>query len=813
MVAIDVFLSYWYQDEDLRQGLDAPLAALRQAGQIDRVHLRPIDARWQPDAAPDERLEGASLVLFLVSSSFISCRYPWSTEATRALQRQADGDAILVPILLRPCQWQSTPLAELPPLPVDGRPITLWPDPAAAFASITEGLQRLLARRRLSAATQPVYRNDATRRWSIELEEAHQLRAQALAQGDATQSADDLIARLKAELRAGGELQAGDILAHRYQLLEAIGDGELHLTWRGRDLALQRLVLVRTLRPQFRRDLYRQELFFRSPQAMDRLKGVDGIVEVIEAHGEDDEVMFYVEEFLAGGDFRQRILEDQPSLNDRLEILLEVGEAIHEAHRVGVIHGDVQPRFLLFDLEGQPKVGGFARLNPVQANRTGERGQDRFLHVAPEAMTHGDAGPPADVYGLGMTSLFALHGQDMTSALTQNLPELMASLPVPAACLPVIERALAWKAEDRWPTLREYCGALHQAFIPVHGEPQPAARGTEAPDDKKQEPKTPSVVVPQGSPGKPEGISFRAAAADGNSTTLMGWLLRLAALTAVIVLAVAVFSPNGPPDAAPDMATQEAVDEGPTETRDCAALARAKGIDMLFVEGGSFSLGTDTALPVYGSHPTAALRSQPQHTVQLSPFWISVYAITNEQYDRFVQETDHQRAKFRDDASFSAPRQPVVGVSWRDATDFAEWAGMQLPTEAQWEAVARGPSGFAYPWGDNPPTPSVANYGNTRLDTVDAHPDGTGPYGTVGQAGGVWEWCRDTWNERAYVDRDGAVDPLSEYGSASRRVARGGSWMNDADSLHAAVRIQFGALNKHRNDVGFRVVCHPEGSP
>lgn len=815
---IDIFLAYWYQDEDLKRGLEEHLALLQQEGRVNTWHSHRIDASWQPHEDEDEHVRSAQIILFLISSSFLSSRYLLESEASLALERHRNGEALCVPVLLRPCQWQSTPLGELVALPNGANPVTLWESEDLAFLDITTGLRRHIETLRIDTELEPTFTNETTRKWARELEMAHVLRAQAAATGSSTAQFDDTIQLLKSQLRQGGELQPGDILGGRFRLLQVVAEGNLSQVWRAYDRQQQQVVALKALQSRFRRDRHRQELFLHSARQMARLSDIDGVIQVIESQGRDGDISFQVQEYLAGGDFRQRVLEGGLSTNQRLEVIFDVGEALTAAHRLGVVHRDVRPSNILFDLEGHPKLINFERVSGADAAQASKGAvRNKFLHVAPEAMTHGDVAAPADVYGLGMTTLFALHGADIPPALMQSLQQLMAGLQVPEACPPVIEKALAWKAEDRWSTIREYTDALHQSFIPIRHKPQESASAGEKSEDKTRA-KAQSIVVPRGPQGKPEGISFgfrpqRSArrlpveASQGSSGLL--WL------GGILVALVALFlSTRGPSTGD----TIEAPIEDDTSTvastsRDCAELARAKGIDMLYIAGGLFTLGTDAELAVYGGNPGAVGRSQPEHTVRLSPFWISTYAVTNEQYDRFVQEAGYNTPKLRTDSRFDAPRQPVVGVSWQDASQFAEWAEMELPSEAQWEAAARGPDGSLYPWGNQAPTPRLANYGGVELATVDAHPDGTGPYGTQGQAGGVWEWCQDTWNERAYGQREGAVDPVSEYGNASRRVARGGSWMNDEDNLPSAVRIQFSALAQHRENVGFRVVCRPSDSP
>ncbi len=216
------------------------------------------------------------------------------------------------------------------------------------------------------------------------------------------------------------------------------------------------------------------------------------------------------------------------------------------------------------------------------------------------------------------------------------------------------------------------------------------------------------------------------------------------------------------------------------------------GSVLVYVPGGEYVLG----------------EGDSRHLVSLSPFWIAKHPITGEQYDRFVQATGHREPAFRQDKRFNEPRQPVVGVTWHDAKAYCEWAGLDLPSEAQWETAARGTDARRYPWGDEAPAAKHADFGKSlgkdKPDPVGSHPRGAGPFGTEDQAGGVWEWCRDAWNEAAYRGREGQVDPLESMADTGVRVLRGGSRVLPARLLRATFRVRDEAVNRSQF-IGFRV--------
>lgn len=196
-------------------------------------------------------------------------------------------------------------------------------------------------------------------------------------------------------------------------------------------------------------------------------------------------------------------------------------------------------------------------------------------------------------------------------------------------------------------------------------------------------------------------------------------------------------------------------------------------------------------------------RSRPVHHVKLSSFWIDKYPVTNARYALYLRANPQVR-KPPSRSRFDQPEQPVVGVSWSEAMAYAAWAELALPTEAQWEAAARGKDMRRYPWGNEPPNERLANYGGSLMRTtpVGAYPAGAGPFGALDQAGNVWEWCLDPWKERAYEERDAdLLDPVAR-GSAAEHAARGGSWHDEPESLAAAVR----SSPRQSDLLGFRCV-------
>lgn len=198
-----------------------------------------------------------------------------------------------------------------------------------------------------------------------------------------------------------------------------------------------------------------------------------------------------------------------------------------------------------------------------------------------------------------------------------------------------------------------------------------------------------------------------------------------------------------------------------------------------------------------------------------------------ELYDVFVlNHPEHARQ-----ATELAEKLRRRGLRTFAAAEDADWAArseailegtrcMAVPVgasgRAPWEeTAARGPESREYPWGGEKPDSSRACFSLDWDEGEPAHvgscPAGRGPFGTLDQAGNVWEWCRDAWAEDVYVKRakaDDVVDPFVEEGENDIKAVRGGCWYYPAHHLRAAVRFRSKAVDRY-DFIGFRVEVSP----
>jgi len=165
---VEVFYSYAQTDEPLCKELEKHLSLLRQQGIITEWHHRKIVAGTEWQHAIDTHLMTASVVLLLISADYLASDYCYGTEMQRALARHATGDACVIPVLLRPVDWQGAPFAHLQCSPRNHQPITSWSNRDEAFREVARAIREAIDHLRASprtispAAANPVTVGDST---------------------------------------------------------------------------------------------------------------------------------------------------------------------------------------------------------------------------------------------------------------------------------------------------------------------------------------------------------------------------------------------------------------------------------------------------------------------------------------------------------------------------------------------------------------------------------------------------------------------------------------------------------------------------
>lgn len=137
-----LFFSYSHADEGLRDQLETQLAMLKRQGAIEVWHDRRIGAGDEFDPAIMQHVENDDIILLLVSPNFLASDYCYDREMLRAMERHEAGEAIVIPVILRACEWHHAPFGKINATPSDGKPITLWPDRDQAFLEVAKAIRR-----------------------------------------------------------------------------------------------------------------------------------------------------------------------------------------------------------------------------------------------------------------------------------------------------------------------------------------------------------------------------------------------------------------------------------------------------------------------------------------------------------------------------------------------------------------------------------------------------------------------------------------------------------------------------------------------
>lgn len=138
---IELFYSYAHRDERLRKHLETHLSALRQQGVITEWHDRKIVAGTDWKQSIDTHLMTAAVILLLISPDFLASDYCYGVEMQCALARHAEGEASVIPVILRPVDWQGTPFTHLQCVPTDAKPVTTWRNRDEAFRNVATAIR------------------------------------------------------------------------------------------------------------------------------------------------------------------------------------------------------------------------------------------------------------------------------------------------------------------------------------------------------------------------------------------------------------------------------------------------------------------------------------------------------------------------------------------------------------------------------------------------------------------------------------------------------------------------------------------------
>ena len=637
----------------------------------------------------------------------------------------------------------------------------------------------------------------------------------------------------------------------KYRILSELGSGGFATVYRAEDTTLGREVALKVLDPLLLRDAAWVTHFHkeaRTVAALDHPRIVT-IHEIAEAEGR----LFIAMKLIAGPSLDKALAARGPlPWEMTLRLTREIADALGYAHDRGILHRDLKPGNVLLE----PRLGalltdfGFARL-------VGESSMSLSLsgglvgtphYLAPELWHNQPGGPASDLYALGCILYEMVLGRKafpgdtapavMTAHLLQplDLPDVWPP-GTPPGLDAVLRAALAREPEARIARVADFLAALEglaearrpspavaaspRAVAGLPTVPPAGASSTGAVRDLPEPKKSRAVAGLLTAPLWFWGLlSLLALLLTLGLGALLGsWLTQpaptptptrtLAPTATHTPLPTATATP-APPTATPTATPVPAPQLGDTWTRP------ADGMTLHYVPAGEFQMGsTDAQIAAVIEDCVAANndrescegwynREKPMRTVVLDAFWIDRTEVTNAQYQKCVAAGECAASAFANDTKYNGATQPVVGVDWHNAAAYCDWAGAQLPTEAQWEYAARGPEGLKYPWGNQAPTCALVNYDRCvgKTAPVGSYPDGASWVGALDMAGNVWEWVADWFGTYPSERQSNPTGPAS----GEFKVVRGGSWYSTVRNVRTAYRGWFTPSNRG-DSLGFRCVA------
>jgi serine/threonine protein kinase/formylglycine-generating enzyme required for sulfatase activity len=551
--------------------------------------------------------------------------------------------------------------------------------------------------------------------------------------------------------------------------------------------------------------------------------------------GVDQGRLYLALELAPGGSLADRVREGPLPWREIARLGAQIARALEAIHGAGIVHRDLKPANVLVDIYGSVKLTDFGLARGVEVSgltRTGEL-LGTVEYMAPEQSDNArTVDGRADLYALGCTlhclafgqppfpgsgpQVILRHLRDAPAPLRAGAPDapvalerlvlaLLAKDPAvrPASAGEVaaeLERIAHSKGAGRATTMVVVVAVIASVVIGLGGAA--LAFRSSAPPAPPPPPTPPPVVErPHAEPKPPAAPPPRHVSDPEFQDEKPEWFVTLETTGKPV-------PPRLPP--------------GVFYGKEAGVYWNEKDRSQLvWVQGGHVDLGS-TLVSSHGGELDPSIPGRERPPFELEGFFIGRFEVSNEQFTRYVnatsQQTDVERAKAsprvkdgRGDplramgASWKFPhgpgirplawsRWPVVQVSWDDAQRYVGWAGLQLPTEDQWECAAAWDGKSvrkSFPWGEEVPfhgeKAECVDFGTPgpHLATVDAYPDGRSPCGAYNMAGNADEWVADA------VPRH-----------PGSHVVKGGGFYNGGDKIK---RSYYDTEPGPSNAIGFRV--------
>ena len=453
--AIKIFYCYAHEDRALRDELEKHLSPLKRMGQITEWHDRDIQAGTNWAQEIKTHLNTASIILLLVSPDFMSSDYCWSVEMTRALERHKSGEARVIPIILRRCDWEETPIGELQALPPEGKPISLWTDKDEAFWNVIKGIRatvKLLLTQMQQAEEERIRK----------VAEEEQIRKAWEPWEHQAQKVEEAIPPLtKPGSSSGSQMreQWGN-----YYLIRSIGHGSNSDVYLGKHINLGTQAAIKVLNTVFTSSEIEQ--FYIQARVITSLVHPN-IAQLLD-FGSKNLTPFLIMYYAPNGTLLERHPRGtQLSIPTIISYVKQIAAALQYAHDRNVIHQDVKPDNMLVGRNNEVLLNDF----PIFQ---GSKLLDNIAYMAPE-MFRGQPCAASDQYSLGVVVYEWLRGNLPDQSffmvryatgdhLLPPLPLLREKVPtLSTAMYQVVHKALDNEPMRRFASVQGFATALEVA--------------------------------------------------------------------------------------------------------------------------------------------------------------------------------------------------------------------------------------------------------------------------------------------------------------------------------------------------------------
>ena len=547
-----------------------------------------------------------------------------------------------------------------------------------------------------------------------------------------------------------------------YEIIDKIGFGGMGVVWKAKHIFRNETVAIKSLGSQFTHDTEFRKRFINEAAILNKLnhKNIVRITDFIE----EPEGLHLIMEYVEGRTLDKIIGKEVGPIpyEKALPIFTQILEGINYAHKQGVIHRDLKPSNIIVTPENEIKITdfGIARMEGQALHtKTGTK-MGTISYMSPEQIKGENVDEQSDIYSLGITLYVMLAGKlpfdttentsdfiIMNKIINEPIKDPREYYPyIPEWLVEIVYKAIEKDKQKRIKNIEEFLILLNNQK-----------------DEIKNEDKITKDIISEHQKIITKNVNNNIIKPTENKKNKKR-VYFFSSLLLIILSTILFYNYD-----------------------------KTKDYDMVYVEGGTFMMGSDEG----GDD------DNPVHKVTVNSFYICKYEVTQKEWISIMGSNPSE---------FKGDNLPVERVSWNDAQDFINKLNQKtgknyrLLTEAEWEYAARGGNksrGYEYAGSYN--IGEVAWY--FRNSNSKTHEVGTkmpNELGIYDMSGNVSEWCNDRYDKNYYRNSP-SNNPKGPDSGEYSRVLRGGSWDDYSKCCRSAFRRSSIGPNNFNNHVGFRL--------